>query len=127
MIGWLKRPRDERHKLGVLGEKAAVKHLRRRGCRILERNWQTDRGEIDLIAEKKGTIHFIEVKTRRSDTHGAPEEAVGQSKQSRVRELAQTYLEQFRQPPAETSFDIVSVTVGQKGRGVDVEWIPAAF
>ncbi len=127
MIGWLKRPQDERHKLGIRGEKAAVRHLRREGCRILKRNWQTDRGEIDLIAERKGVIHFIEVKTRRSDSHGAPDEAVDEKKQSRVRELAQSYLDQFRQPPAETSFDVVSVAVGQQGRGVDVEWIPAAF
>ncbi len=127
MIGWLKRPKDERHKLGIRGEKAAVKHLRREGCRILERNWQTKRGEIDLIAERKGVIHFVEVKTRSDDSHGAPEEAVGSSKQSRLRELAQSYLRQFRQPPAETSFDVVSVKIGQQGREVEVEWFPAAF
>jgi len=127
MIGWLRRPRDPRHKLGVWGESQAVRFLRRRGFRILARNWQSPGGEIDLIAERTGEVHFVEVKTRRSDAYGEPEEAIGLEKKGRMREAARAYLNQFRRPPAEASFDVIAVTVDEKGRKKNLRWEVGAF
>ena len=126
MIGWLKRPRDPRHQLGVWGEEQAIRHLRRNGCRILERNWQSPRGEIDLIAERKGEILFVEVKTRASDAYGAPDEAVGEDKQARIREAARAYLGLFRRAPESTSFNIIGVTLNDKGKP-EISWQRGAF
>ncbi|MCX7017327.1 MAG: YraN family protein [Candidatus Sumerlaeota bacterium] len=126
MIGWLRRSRDPRHKLGVWGEEQAIRHLRRNGCRILERNFQTPQGEIDLIAERKGEILFVEVKTRASDEYGAPDEAVGEDKQRRIREAARVYLGLFRQPPESTSFDIIGVKLAGKGKP-EISWQRGAF
>ena len=127
MIGWLRAPRDPRHRLAVLGGKAAMRHLRRQGLRILARNWQSAAGEIDIIAERQGTVHFVEVKTRASDTHGSPEEAVDAEKQRRIRNAARAYLRQFPRPPEETSFDIVAIEADARGKIARIRWNRAAF
>ena len=63
-------------RLGRKGEKAACSYLRQNGWKILEKNYKTPFGEIDIIAEKDGVIAFTEVKTRLSDIFGLPSEAV---------------------------------------------------
>lgn len=63
-------------KLGEKGEKTARAYLKGQGWKILEKNYKTPFGEIDIIAEKDGTVAFIEVKTRLSDTFGLPSESV---------------------------------------------------
>lgn len=62
--------------LGRRGEKTARRYLKRNGWKILEKNYKTPYGEIDIIAQKGETIAFIEVKTRLSDIFGLPSEAV---------------------------------------------------
>jgi putative endonuclease len=62
--------------LGQEGEDRAARHLAKQGYKILERNYRTPSGEIDLIALHQGTVVFVEVKTRTSDAYGAPELAV---------------------------------------------------
>lgn len=73
------------------------------------RNYQGPHGEIDIIAEKEGRIHFVEVKTRTSETLGAPEERVDSQKRKALQETAAVYLAEFREaPPAGSQFDVVS-------------------
>lgn len=62
--------------LGAKGEKKACSYLKKNGWKILERNYKTPFGEIDIIAKKDEVIAFIEVKTRLSDIFGSPSEAV---------------------------------------------------
>ena len=62
---------------GDRGEDLAAQYLEKRGCRILERQFRAKTGEIDIIAEDRGALLFIEVKTRRPTRFGAPAQAVG--------------------------------------------------
>ena len=82
--------------IGRFGEDAAAKHLKKNGFRILERNFRASHNEIDIIAENKDTIVFVEVKTRTPARDGAdfgtPAEAVTYSKQKRTIAAARAYL-----------------------------------
>ena len=77
--------RDSFHnkKLGKDGEKKARSYLKKSGWEILESNYLTPFGEIDIIARKGETVAFIEVKTRLSDNYGAPSEAVSNARKLR--------------------------------------------
>src|SRR5947209_4231245 len=87
-----------RRQLGASGERVAANWLEARGYRILARNWRCPYGELDLIAEQNGEIIFVEVKTRRGATHGAPEEAITPAKRVRLIAAAQTYLAEIAAP-----------------------------
>ena len=78
--------------LGKLGEEKAIEFLIKNGYKIIEKNYKTKIGEIDLIAKKKKEIVFIEVKTRSSDKFGLPEEAVNERKLKKIEKVALLYL-----------------------------------
>jgi len=99
---------DDTRGLGVRGERLAVRHLRRQGYRIVERNFRAAGAEIDIIAAQGNTIVFVEVKARRTGTAGAAAEAVDTRKQARIRRAAGIYL--ARQPEGvEARFDVVAI------------------
>ena len=75
---------NEKKDLGVWGEDRAVRYLRLRGYRVLERNFRCRQGEIDIIARKGGFIVFVEVKLRKNADHGEAREFVTYAKQRRV-------------------------------------------
>ena len=77
---------------GRQAEKLAALYLRLKGYKILHRNWRTRFGEIDLIAQKGRTLVFVEVKARRSQSRGLPEEALTAQKRQRLLQLASFYL-----------------------------------
>src|SRR5437879_7530143 len=78
--------------LGEEGERAAARFLEARGYRILERNYRTRRGEIDLIAEDGRILVFVDVKVRLDDRFGGPAAAITRAKQARIARLAQQYV-----------------------------------
>ena len=78
--------------IGRFGEDAAVKHLRKQGFRIVERNFRASHNEIDIVAENKDTLVFVEVKTRHSSDFSSPIEAVTPAKQRRTIAAARAYL-----------------------------------
>ena len=78
--------------IGSEGERAAAEFLEARGYRILERNYRTRLGEIDLVADEGGTLVFVEVKVRRNDRFGGPAAAITSAKQARIARLAQQYM-----------------------------------
>src|SRR5437879_13307700 len=82
--------------LGEEGERAAARFLEARGYRILERNYRTRRGEIDLIAADGRILVFVEVKVRLDDRFGGPAAAITRAKQARTARLAQHYLAERR-------------------------------
>lgn len=96
-------------KLGDWGEDLACDFLRKNGYRILERNFRTRIGEIDIITEKKGKIIFIEVKTKKGINFGLPEEMVGKRKQEKLIKLAQLYLAQKNLIDKEFRIDVVAI------------------
>jgi putative endonuclease len=101
----------------------AERHLWHRGHRILERNWTSSRGEIDLIsALPDGTIVFTEVKTRRGVEHGDPLEAVTEQKSEQVMRVAQDYLRMWQMEDRPVRFDAIGVLVDESD-GVSLEHI----
>ena len=104
-------PSDPRRQLGDHGEDLAAAALRQQGYKILERNYVTPLGEIDLIARQGKTVVVVEVKTRRGSRFGAPQEAVNPGKQGRLRRLADYYLKQKGLTGNPVRFDVVAVTL----------------
>ena len=78
--------------LGRAGEQAAVSYLEGCGFRILDRNWRSADGEIDIVAVERHTLVVCEVKTRSGTRFGTPLEAVGRAKRARLRRLAAQWL-----------------------------------
>lgn len=116
-----------RKELGAIGEAAAVKLLVRSGYKIRHRNFRCPLGELDLVAEHRGVVVFIEVKTRTTAEFGAPFEAVSPLKQRRLVRLATYYLKGRRMLERPCRFDAVSVVVSPSGRLAAVELIKDAF
>lgn len=112
--------------IGNLGEDAASDFLRRRGYRILERNWRCSSGEIDIIAEHRGFLAFVEVKTRSPRSYFSPAEAVDEKKQSRIRAAAAVYLASWREA-SPRRFDVVSVLLDDSDQIISVELEISAF
>jgi putative endonuclease len=95
---------------GNLGEEMAVNYLTGKGYDILHRNWRHSHCEIDIIATFKNKLHFIEVKTRRTNTFGYPEEDVSKRKMKYLMSSAEEYL--YRNPGWKLiQFDILSITL----------------
>ena len=116
---------DNRRSLGDRGEDMAAAHLKKQGYKILERNYRTPIGEIDLVARHQGVLVIIEVKTRRSRRFGSPQEAVQPAKQERLRNLAEYYLQQQGLGEVTVRFDVVGI-LWQEGKP-QVEVILGAF
>lgn len=106
---------------GQWGENLAAAHYRRLGYTVLDRNWRSGTGELDLIAERDGVVVFSEVKARRTDRYGPAAAAVGPAKQRRIRLLALEWLEQHRPQREGIRFDVVAIT------GTQVVLIESAF
>ena len=99
--------------LGKSGEESAVGFLKKNGYKILIKNYKTKLGEIDIIAHDKDTIAFIEVKTRRSDRFGLPQEAVLSTKQRQMAKAALVFLKENNLLDKKARFDVVSVMYSQ--------------
>ncbi len=107
---------------GRRGEEEAVRFLQKKGVKILERNFQDRDGEIDIIAQEDGVLLFIEVKYRRNDRYGEPEEAVTPEKQRNICRTALYYLHKTKRgTQGPMRFDVISVT------DVSIRWIRGAF
>ena len=94
---------------GKAAEAAAVSFLKAKGYKILERNYKNKFGEIDIIAQDKGVICFIEVKARHSLNLGAPEEAVSARKQRQISRVAVSYLKSKKLLECCARFDVVAL------------------
>jgi len=96
-------------RLGNWGENRAAGWYLERGFHLLERNWRTSQGEIDLLCTRGRVLVVCEVKTRRTDRLGTPVEAVTGDKQRRLRQLAAAYLRVSPGGYDEVRFDVASV------------------
>lgn len=97
-------------KLGNRGEDLAARFLRRKGYRVLRRNYSTQAGEIDIIARDGDTVVFVEVKARTGNLFGEPEEAVNARKRNKIRKVALGYMSSLKKEPR-ARFDIVCVYI----------------
>lgn len=89
----------------------AAQTLEQQGYTILTRNYRTPEGEIDLIAKHDDTLVFVEVKVRRSEIFGPPQEAVDAAKQRHLILAAQHYLHQQGLDDIKIRFDVVAITL----------------
>lgn len=110
--------------LGSKGEDIAAKFLKDKGYKILSKNFKTSIGEIDIIAEDKGALVFVEVKTRNNTSYGHPFEAVNYRKKEKLKKVALCYLKNCKKVmPAR--FDVLSIEMdGDKAK---IEHIADAF
>jgi len=115
-----------RLELGKRGEEATADFLRKKGYRIIERNYKNRLGEIDIIAKDKKTLCFIEVKTRTSLRFGYPQEAVTERKQKKINRVALAYLKQYNLLQISARFDIVSVIFNNQNK-TEIKIIKDAF
>ena len=116
----------DRTHCGREGEVLAEEHLRRKGYRIVHRNFRTPRGEIDIIARHKGVLVFVEVKTRRSRRRGHPKYAITPAKQKKISIVALEYLKKNEgTTQVKARFDVVTVETANEHPLIEV--IPNAF
>lgn len=94
---------------GDKGEILAQNYLKKKKYRILETNYHSNTGEIDIIAQQKRCIVFVEVKTRESVVCGRPSEAVDENKQFKIRKVAQAYLKANKLFDYPCRFDVIEV------------------
>jgi putative endonuclease len=130
-------PPDPRSRTGLLGERAAARHLRRSGHRLIECNYRTREGEIDLIALAGRTLVFVEVKTllaRPVPTRGPvfPLEGIRPTKRLQVRRIARSWLAQRRAAGSlprftDIRFDAIGVSLSPAGDILQLEHLAAAF
>lgn len=106
---------------GQWGENLAARHYGRLGSRVIDRNWRSTTGELDLVVLDGDTYVFCEVKTRRSDLYGPAAAAVTVAKQRRIRQLGVEWLRAHDLGHKEVRFDVAAVT------GNQVELITDAF
>ncbi|MDP2654827.1 MAG: YraN family protein [Candidatus Omnitrophota bacterium] len=111
---------------GLQGEDAAVEHLKRQGYRIRTRNFRVPFGEIDVVAEERGVICFVEVRLRGSDAFGTPAETVTFHKRRRLRLAAEAYLKAENLHGRRARFDVVSLRKSPDG-GCRIELFRNAF
>ncbi len=95
--------------LGALSEEKATEFLKANGYRILARNYKTKLGEVDIIAQDKETICFVEVKCRRSGRFGLAQEAVSRQKQRQIAKAALIFLKEKKFLDKKARFDVVSL------------------
>ena len=98
-----------KNNMGVRGEDAAVEYLKDKGYTVLNRNFHSRFGEIDIIAKIKNIICFVEVKTRKNNCYGRPAEAVNYSKRQKIIQTAEQYLSCNFSENFMYRFDIIEV------------------
>lgn len=112
---------------GNIGEKYTVRFLRRRQFRIIDRNMRNKYSEIDIIAENREYIIFVEVKTRTEDSIVRGVDAVDFRKQQKLLQAAHYYLNYTRKSTKQPRFDIAEVTLNEKNKPCSINYIPNAF
>lgn len=118
---------QERQNIGQLGEKLALRHLKKRGYRILDRNFRCRRGEIDIVATQKDYLVFVEVRTKTTLAFGSPEESITQAKRDNLIATALTYINEHQKLPPLWRIDVVAIELDQKRKSTRIEIIENAI
>jgi putative endonuclease len=111
---------------GAEGEKIAAEFLLKQGYQILERNFRTALGEIDIVALDGKMLVFVEVKARSGVRFGAPQFAVDARKQAKMSRVALAYLSQKKMNASQCRFDVVGIVRGLNG-ATSIEHLKNAF
>jgi len=111
---------------GRYGEELAAQYLTRHGYRIIQQNFRATCGEVDIVAQDKNTLVFVEVKTRTGTGFGSPSEAVTHRKRQQISKTALVYLSQQRLLNEPARFDVVAILL-RKDAEPYIELIKNAF
>ncbi len=109
----------DRQALGRSGEKLAAAFLKKKGYQIHTVNYRTRSGEIDIIAEHKKIIIFIEVKSRKTDSFGPPVLAITPFKQRQISKTALEYISSNKLFDTDARFDVISIYYQNKKPVID--------
>lgn len=116
----------QRKEVGALGEKLAADYLKKRGYKIIERNFRCREGEIDIIAKQGEYLVFVEVRTKKSSDFGTPEESITPIKSKRLVTLANIYLQNCSSLPQSWRIDVIAVELKPDGKLSRLEHIENA-
>jgi putative endonuclease len=116
-----------RQEVGKLGEKLAQKFLKKKGYHIRETNFHCHEGEIDIVAQQKDYLVFIEVRTKSNLDFGTPEESITQAKKEKLVASALSYINTHQNLPFLWRIDVVAVEVNDKGKAKRIELIENAI
>ena len=95
--------------LGNQSEDLAARYLQKAGYKIITKNYSCRQGEIDLIAQEKDILVFVEVRSKRTQHYGLPIETIDKNKQMKIRKAAVNYLHQQHKNDCYCRFDVVTV------------------
>lgn len=128
VLPWVrKRLLTDPKRLGRWGQNRSQKYLSRRGCKTLARNYACSGGELDLVvADRDGTIVFVEVKTRQSEEYASAKAAVNAKKKQKMIRTAKRFLREFNISDRPLRFDVMTVILGVTGDPV-IQHYPNAF
>jgi len=116
----------DRQEVGKLGEKEARKFLKKRGYRIRETGFRCPHGEIDIVAQQKDWLVFVEVRTKSNLDFGTPEESITQAKKERLIASALTYTTTHEKLPPLWRIDVIAIELDGKGKIKRIELIENA-
>jgi putative endonuclease len=122
-------PRTKRQRVGERGENAAVAHLRGTGYTILQRNFRTRAGEIDVVAFQDGVLVFVEVRSRTRPAQFDPVYTITSTKRKRIRKAAEAFVTLHRVDGEDLlrRFDVITVLMDAEGQNPEVRHIEGAF
>jgi putative endonuclease len=116
----------ERLELGRWGERVAVEKLMAAGYTIVAQNYRCAKGEMDIIARDGEDLIFVEVKTRRGDRFGRPEEAITYHKAKRLLRVAEYFLQEHGLEDVNWRVDVIAIELDVRGRVLRIEQTPNA-
>jgi putative endonuclease len=116
-----------RRDTGAAGEKIARDYLKKKGYRILEQNFRCREGEIDIVAEHKKCLVFVEVRARTGDSFGLPVESVGPAKQHRLIAASFQYLNAHDLDDRPWRIDFIGVEMNPDGKARNIDHIESAI
>jgi putative endonuclease len=117
----------DKQQRGRDAEDVAARFLQSQGYRVLERNWRTRTGELDMIAEDRAALVFVEVRSKKAADSTTPQETVTHTKQRQVSQAAIAYVSQHNVQDRDCRFDVVEVFLNEDGKPVRVNLIQNAF
>jgi len=112
--------KSDNKKTGKIGEDIAIDFLKKKGYKIIERNYKCVFGEVDIVARDRNDIVFVEVKSRRSEYFGDPTDAVDFNKQKKISKIALNYLNEKRLDNHDARFDVIAIKLSPNGNTVEL-------
>lgn len=112
--------------LGRWGEDVATLRLQATGYSVIERNYRCPAGEMDIVAQQGNQWVFVEVKTRRGDNYGRPEDAITPAKAQRLLRVAESYLQEHKLGDVDWRVDVIAVELDRSGRLLRIDQVENA-